>query len=326
MLDGLGREINYLRISITDRCNLRCRYCMPEKGVTLKRHDEILSFEEIELLVSVAAEVGIRKVRLTGGEPLIRREVVELVRRIASHPLIDDLAITTNGILFSPMARELKEAGLNRVNISLDTMQEERYSYITRGGDLGKVLQAVEIALREDMHPVKINMVVIRGFNEDEIPDFCRLAYERPVHVRFIEFMPVGELLFWQKDRIMKCEEIKTMIENQYDLFPAKITRGNGPAKYFGLAGGQGTVGFISPMSNHFCHECNRLRLTADGKLRACLYHGQETNLKEALKKGATREEIREMIVQTILSKPAKHHMEKDAWGQKDRKMYQIGG
>ncbi|MGE5397202.1 MAG: GTP 3',8-cyclase MoaA [Chitinophagales bacterium] len=326
MLDKLGRDINYLRISLTDRCNLRCRYCMPDHGLEMKEHYEILSLEEIERLVRIASEIGISKVRLTGGEPLIRRNLTSLVKWIAGIASIDDIALTTNGLLLPGLAKELKMAGLNRVNISLDTLKKDRYQFITRGGELKRALDGLEHALEEGLNPVKLNTVVIRDFNDDEILDFCDLAYQRPIHVRFIEFMPIGEIEFWEQPRMIKTEEIKTIIEQHYQLQPGKPGKGNGPAKYYILKGGRGSVGFISPMSNHFCHECNRLRLTADGRLRGCLYYGKETDLKEALRSGASDQDIRALIIDTIESKPAEHHMGEQAWGQDDRKMYQIGG
>ncbi len=326
MLDSLGREINYLRVSVTDRCNLRCRYCMPETGVELKPHSEILSLEEIYRIIMVGTRGGIRKVRLTGGEPLIRRNLPRLLHMISSIDLIDDIAITTNGLLFPEMAAELKEAGLHRVNVSLDTMKPEKYAFITRNGDLRQALKAVETALTMGFHPVKINTVIIRGINDEEIMDFCRLAYNYNLHVRFIEFMPVGELGFWAKDKVMTCDEIKELIEREYCISPWKLSRGNGPAKSYRLEGGQGSIGFISPMSNHFCHECNRLRLTADGKLRACLYDRTEIDLKQVLRQGGSDEQILQLFIKAINLKPGEHKMGQDSWGSKNRKMYQIGG
>ncbi|MGI6551502.1 MAG: GTP 3',8-cyclase MoaA [Syntrophomonadales bacterium] len=326
MLDRLGRDINYMRISITDRCNLRCRYCMPAEGISLKDHREILSFEEIETLVRVSTELGIRKIRLTGGEPLIRRNLPDLVHAISRIDAIDDVAITTNGVLLSSLVTPLKQAGLTRVNLSLDTLKNDRYQYITRRGDIEPVINGLERALAEGLHPVKVNTVVIRGFNDDEILDFCRLAYNLPLHIRFIEFMPVGEVKYWNQDRIFKNSEVFDIINRHFPLKPGKISRGNGPAKYFEMEGGQGSVGFISPMSNHFCGECNRLRLTADGKLRACLYDGRERDLKEALRGNKQEEEIKQIFMETILSKPERHAMGEKAWGSRNRKMYQIGG
>ncbi|MGE5416140.1 MAG: GTP 3',8-cyclase MoaA [Acidobacteriota bacterium] len=326
MQDNLGRNINYIRVSITDRCNLRCRYCMPEEGLSLKPHKDILRLEEIARLIKIGADLGISKVRFTGGEPLIRRGLVHLISMVASVPIIDDIALTTNGLMFASMVDDLKTAGLNRVNISLDTLNAERYSYITRGGSLAQAISGLEAAIAYDLHPVKINTVVINGFNDDEVLSFCKLAYDLPVHVRFIEFMPVGELAFWQGERLLSADDIKTVIEEKYSLQPGKIGQGNGPAKYYNMDGGQGSIGFITPMSHHFCSECNRLRLTSDGKLRACLYNNEETDLQQALRDGLNDEEIKDLFIKTIALKPEKHSMTDKAWGKDNRKMYQIGG
>ncbi|HOB12497.1 MAG TPA: GTP 3',8-cyclase MoaA [Syntrophomonadaceae bacterium] len=326
MVDSFGRHINYLRISVTDRCNLRCQYCMPEDGVQNLGHGNILSLEDLARLARIGAQVGIRKVRLTGGEPLVRKNITGLIRCIADIPEIDDIALTTNGILFPAMAQDLKAAGLKRVNISMDTMKEERFAYITRRGGLNQVREAVFKALELDMHPVKINVVVIRGFNDDEIGDFARLAYDYPLHVRFIEYMPVGDLLFWNPDRMMSSQEILDRLKSDYELNPEKAVEGNGPARYYHIAGGAGSLGFISPMSHQFCSECNRIRLTADGKLRGCLYAKQEVDLKAALDRGAYDEELQELFLTAIKTKPAHHEMN-SGWGQQNfRKMYQIGG
>lgn len=326
MVDSFGRHINYMRISVTDRCNLRCQYCMPEDGVQDLGHGRILSLEDLARLARISAQVGIRKVRLTGGEPLVRKNITGLIQCIADIPEIDDIALTTNGILFPGMAEELKAAGLKRVNISMDTMKEERFAYITRRGGLNLVREAVFKALELEMHPVKINMVVIRGFNDDEIGSFARLAYEYPLHVRFIEYMPVGDLVFWKPDRIVSSQEILDRLQLDYELTPEKAVEGNGPARYYHIAGGAGSLGFISPMSHQFCSECNRIRLTADGKLRGCLYAKQEVDLKAALERGASDEELQELFLTAIKAKPAHHDMN-SGWGQQNfRKMYQIGG
>lgn len=327
MVDGWGREINYMRISVTDRCNLRCRYCMPEEGIDTKlNHRGILSLEEISYLTGIAARVGIKKVRLTGGEPLVRRNIERLVAYIAEIPEIDDIALTTNGIKFKAMAKQLKEAGLKRVNFSLDSLKPERFSYITRGGDIRLVKESIFKALELGLHPVKINTVVIKGFNDDELIDFASLAYDYPLHIRFIEFMPVGDLLFWEEDKLIKSDAIKACLEEEFALVPPDKIAGSGPAKYFKIKGGKGSIGFISPMSNHFCHECNRIRLTADGKLRGCLYSKEEVDLWEAMKKGASREELVLLFWEAINKKPARHGM-KSGWGvENERKMYQIGG
>ena len=326
MLDNMGREINYLRISITDKCNLRCRYCMPMEGVKQLKHEEILSLEEIARLVQIAATIGIRRVRLTGGCPLVRRNICQLIRYIRSVPEIEEISLTTNGILFPQMADDLKAAGLDRVNISLDSLVPERYRYITRIGDHDSVMRAIDRALELDLEPVKINTVVIRGFNDDEILDFASMAYERPLHIRFIEYMPIGDLEFWNASRMMSSDEVKEVIKQQYELIPNGKIIGNGPAQNYSLAGGRGSVGFISPMSNHFCGSCNRLRLTAEGKLRACLYDKKEMDLKLAISNGASDEDLRQMFVRAISQKPQQHNLN-GGWGQENqRKMYQIGG
>lgn len=327
MVDGWGREINYMRISVTDRCNLRCLYCMPEEGIDDKlSHKGILSLEELAYLARIAAMVGIKKVRLTGGEPLVRRNIEKLVEYIAGIPEIDDIALTTNGIRFKALADRLKEAGLKRVNFSLDSLKGERYYYITRGGDIRPVKESIFKALELGLNPVKINTVVIKGFNDDEIMDFASLAYRYPLHIRFIEFMPVGDLLFWHKDKLIKSEEIKSQIEKEFELTVPEKIAGSGPAKYFKINGGQGSIGFISPMSNHFCHECNRIRLTADGKLRGCLYGKEEVDLWEAMKKGASDEEMVCLFMEAINNKPIRHKMNAGWGAENERKMYQIGG
>jgi len=326
MLDTYNRNINYLRISVTDRCNLRCRYCMPEEGISKLERGEILSLEDIERLVKVAVKVGIRKIRLTGGEPLVRKHIDRLIGCIHEIPEIDDIAITTNGILFAAMAEELKAAGLDRVNFSLDTMVSEKFKYITRRGNLADVMKAIFKALDLGMEPVKINTVVIKGFNDDELLDFAELAYDFPLHIRFIEFMPIGDLSFWQEDHVITSRQIKEQIAQKYELTPTKISKGSGPATYFRLTGGQGTIGFITPMSHKFCSECNRLRLTADGKLRGCLYDKREIDLKAALGNKSSDEDLKKLFIKAVHLKPSEHRMS-DGWGKDNlRKMSQIGG
>lgn len=326
MLDNYNRDINYLRVSVTDRCNLRCRYCMPEEGVGNLGHYIILSLEDLARLIKIATTIGIRKIRLTGGEPLVRKNIGQLVHYISNISEIDDIALTTNGILYPPMARQLKDAGLNRINFSLDTLLDEKYRFITRRGELKDALKAIFTALEMDMHPVKINTVIIRGFNDGEIMDFARMAYEYPLHIRFIEFMPIGDLHFWKEQRMISVDEVKKQIESEYKLEAARTIKGNGPAQYYNLAGGKGSIGFITPMSNHFCGLCNRIRMTADGKLRGCLYDKREVDLKAAIQAGASDEELRQLFIQAIDMKPARHHMD-NGWGNENkRKMYQIGG
>ncbi|MCG9967665.1 GTP 3',8-cyclase MoaA [Pelotomaculum terephthalicicum JT] len=325
MRDKYQREINYLRVSVTDRCNLRCVYCMPPEGVKFVPHKEILSFEEIEVVIRAAAYIGVKKVRLTGGEPLVRRGVERLVGRISNIPGIDDIALTTNGLILPKYAEVLKEAGLRRVNISLDTLDSDRYHEFTRYGKLSRVWEGIISALDAGFHPVKLNTVVIRGFNDDEVVDIARLTMEKPLHVRFIEIMPIGSSNSWVTGRFVPAEEIMSRIGAKLgQLIPAKIPEGSGPAKYYRLEGAQGTVGFITSMSDHFCSNCNRLRLTSTGSLRPCLYDRCEIDLRTPLRDGAGIKEIAGLIRKAVSLKADRHHM-LDGWQDK-RVMSQIGG
>ncbi|MGB9662682.1 MAG: GTP 3',8-cyclase MoaA [Moorellaceae bacterium] len=323
MEDAFGRRINYMRVSITDRCNLRCRYCMPPTGVSLKTHEDILRLEEIVTLVRVATQVGITRVRLTGGEPLVRKNVVNLVRELSKLTALEDISLTTNGLLLNFLAFPLKEAGLARVNISLDSLREERYRYITRGGNIKNVWRGIRAALAAELNPVKLNVVVMRGFNDDEILDFARLAYEQPLHIRFIELMPIGTAAAGEIAYV-PVAELRQVIEEHFRLQPIEELRGNGPARSFRMDGGLGTVGFIGALSEHFCHRCNRLRLTADGKLRPCLHWGAEIDVKTPLRSGASSEELLGLFRQAIAAKPKQHHLE-EGWRQV-RVMSQLGG
>lgn len=326
MFDSYARSIDYLRVSVTNRCNLRCKYCMPEEGVEDLGHDIILSLEEIAHLVKVAARIGIQKVRLTGGEPLVRRNITKLIADIAQIPKINDIAITTNGMLFADMAEELKTAGLTRVNFSLDSLDPETFRYITTRGSLNDVIRSISKALEMGMAPIKINTVVMKGINDHEILDFVELAKKMPLHVRFIEFMPVGDLPFYKTDRVVTVSQIRETIEQKYELYKGAVIQGNGPAKSYRIRGGMGTVGFISAMSDHFCSECNRIRMTADGKLRGCLFAKEEFNLKLALQNHASDEKLADIFSKAIREKPQRHHMD-EGWGADNkRKMYQIGG
>ncbi|MGL5514398.1 MAG: GTP 3',8-cyclase MoaA [Sporomusa sp.] len=326
MFDNYARNIDYLRVSITNRCNLRCKYCMPETGIEDIGHDNILTLEEIVRLIRVAASMGIRKVRLTGGEPLVRKNITKLIADIANIPNINDIAITTNGILFAGMAEQLRSAGLTRVNFSLDSLDPATFKYITSRGDLGDVIRSIAKAVDLGMAPVKINTVVMKGINDHEILDFVALAQNMPLHVRFIEFMPVGDLPFYNTDRVVTVQEVRTIIEQKYQLQGGAAIQGNGPAKSYQIYGGLGTVGFISAMSDHFCTECNRIRVTADGKLRGCLFGKQEINVKMALKNCTGNEKVADLFGKAIREKPLRHLMH-EGWGADNkRKMYQIGG
>ncbi len=333
MKDGLGRTIDYLRISLTDRCNFRCIYCMPEDGVKLMSHEEILRVEEIAHVVRIAADLGIRSVRLTGGEPLVRLGVVDLVRDIASTPGIENVSMTTNGVLLPKMADDLKRAGLSRVNISLDTLDPEQFKYITRRGELQQTLDGIDAALEAGFDPVKINAVTVRSLNQDYLA-FARLSVDRPLHVRFIEYMPVGESsgshgCGWGPEDVVPNEEVLEAInaaaraKGLPELVPAGDDRplGWGPASYWEFPGAQGTVGFISAMSNHFCSRCNRVRLTADGKLRPCLFSDMEFDIREPLR-ADDEDGVRAVFAKTLRVKPDEHHNKVGT----ERGMSQIGG
>jgi len=330
-LDAYDRPISYLRISVTDRCNLRCVYCMPPEGIPGRAHEEILRYEEIETIVRAAAELGISKVRLTGGEPLVRLGIVDLVRTCAAIPGIDDLAMTTNGMLLARYAADLAAAGLRRVNVSLDTLSPERFRHITRCGQLEDVLDGMEAAREAGLKPIKINTVVMRGMNDDEVVDLARKTLTAAWNVRFIELMPVGNGVLaaggW-RERVVTAGEIRQQIESALGkLESARMSAGSGPARYYRLPGAEGTLGFITPISEHFCYQCNRLRLTADGQLRPCLLSDQEIDLRTPLREGADVEQIKKLLLQGIGSKPMQHHLDEGACQLPEgRVMAQIGG
>lgn len=331
MKDSHGRTIDYLRISLTDRCNFRCIYCMPADGVCALAHDEILRIEEIEQIVRVAAEHGIRSVRLTGGEPLVRKGVVELVESITSMPGIENVSLTTNGVLLPAMAEDLSRAGLHRVNISLDTLDPQQFRDITRTGRLEDTLAGIDAALEAGFNPVKVNAVTVRRLDQDFLK-FAKLSCDRPLHVRFIEYMPLGDSsengIGWGKEDVIPSEELLETINERAaesgmePLRPADDKPvGWGPARYYEFPGAMGTVGFISPLSRHFCSECNRLRLTADGKIRPCLFSDEEFDMRAAVREEGT-EGIERVLFEALGAKPDDHH---DKVGT-ERSMNKIGG
>lgn len=327
MHDKFARNINYLRISVTDRCNLRCVYCMPPGGVDLTDRDGILRNEEFLAIIRAAVKTGIRKIRLTGGEALVRRGIVHLVREISHIGAIDDIAMTTNGILLPRFAYPLKKAGLKRVNISLDTLKPERFREITRVGELSQVWEGIQAARRVGLKPIKLNVVAMRGFNDDEIMDFVELTRTQPLHVRFIELMPIGASDNWAAEKMITVPEIRDIIAaGGAALEPVMAVAGNGPAKYFRAPGAVGTVGFISAISDHFCDNCNRLRLTSEGQLRPCLQSPLEVDLRTPLRAGASEAELAELIRGAVASKPEKHSMVTEGWRENTRSMSQIGG
>ena len=326
--DDFGRAINYLRVSVTDRCNLRCVYCMPSTGVDKQPHGDILRYEEIALIVRAAAELGLRKVRLTGGEPLARLGLPDLVRMLAAIPGIDDLSMTTNGTMLARHAQALAAAGLQRVNISLDTLRPERFAQITRHGRLDDVWAGMAAARAAGLAPIKLNMVVVRGLNDDEIVDMARRTISDGWHVRYIELMPIGANVEWAGDGGVPTAEVRSRIEAALGPLQAAgdgSPAGNGPARYYRLPGAAGTVGFIAAMSDHFCRACNRLRLTADGRLRPCLMSDEELDLRPALRAGADLAAVQDLLLQAIRRKPERHHLDL-AQPPHGRMMSEIGG
>ena len=337
-LDAHQRRIDYLRVSVTDRCNLRCVYCMPEEGIDLVPMDDVLTYEEIREVVRVAASMGLRRVRLTGGEPLARKGLVDLVAMISGLPGIEEVALTTNGIILARHAEALAKAGLARVNVSLDTLRPDRYRAITRGGRLEDVLEGVEAAQEAGLTPVKLNVVVIPGLNDDEVIDLARSTLTNAWHVRFIELMPFTALenasqqpLFSGRRAppsaaFVSNASVRREIESALGLLQPEEVDGNGPARYFRLPGAKGRIGFISPLSEEgFCARCNRMRLTATGKLRPCLLTDHEIDLMPSLRGGEGEEGIRRGILAALATKPDSHHL-RDGNRPRRRKMVQIGG
>jgi cyclic pyranopterin phosphate synthase len=327
-LDDFGRDINYLRISVTDRCNLRCVYCMPKGGVQWQRLDDQLTVDEIIRVVEAAAAGGVKRVRLTGGEPLVHPHIVEIVRRIAAIARIEDVSLTTNAMLLERLAGPLAEAGLRRVNVSLDTLDADKFRRITRGGEIARVWRGIAAAERAGLAPLKLNTVIVRGLNDDELAPLARLTLENEWHVRFIELMPIGNLQDWGEGfpatdaRHMPVQEMHAALAG-FGLEPAAGPAGNGPARTYRMRGALGTVGFISPLGEHFCESCNRLRLTSDGKLRPCLALPHEVSLRAALRGG---EPLRELIGRAVAQKPRGHEMAAAVSPASQRGMSQIGG
>ncbi|PKN51506.1 MAG: GTP 3',8-cyclase MoaA [Deltaproteobacteria bacterium HGW-Deltaproteobacteria-13] len=311
MLDKFNREINYLRVSITDRCNLRCSYCRPKEGISLQGHEDILRYEEIIRIVSIAVKMGLVKVRVTGGEPLVRRGFVDFLADLKKISGLRDISLTTNGILLEQFAQNIYDAGVSRINISLDSLNKDKYFRITRGGNLDDVLRGIARAEEVGFFPIKINTVAIKGFNDDEAADFVRLAAEKPFQVRFIELMPVGHTNLDYGEDYMPTWQLIEQISRHYELEPVKNKRNksDGPAKIFKIKGGLGEIGFINPVSDHFCSTCNRMRLTSDGKLRVCLLNEAEIDLKKALRENCSDAELEKLIRDAVLLKPKQHDL-----------------
>jgi len=326
LIDSFNRPINYLRMSITDRCNLRCMYCMPKEGISLIGHDDILRYEELLRIACIAAKKGITKIRITGGEPLVRKGVVQFVSALAGIEGIQDLSMTTNGLLLSPSAQSLRSAGLKRLNISLDSLNPDKYMMITRGGDISQIIAGIKRAQEAGFSPIKINVVVIRGINDDEIASFARLSMEKNLQIRFIEYMPVGLENGWKKERFVSTDEIRQKLKTIGKLIELPSDNGSGPAHMYTLEGAQGKIGFISALSDHFCATCNRLRLTPDGKLRTCLFSDAEIDLKAPLRQDCSDEVLADIMNRAILSKPQKHHATEQVFKKCIRGMSAIGG
>lgn len=308
--DNYSRIIDYLRISITDRCNMRCVYCMPAEGIFPAGHREILTYEEIVRVATIAAGLGVRKVRITGGEPLTRKNVIFLISALKKIPGIEDLSMTTNGLLLEQYAWDLAAAGLDRVNVSVDSFDPGTFRRITRGGELSAVLRGLRASERAGLKPVKINMVPIRGINDNEVIDFAKLTIESDSHVRFIEFMPSGYHEAWSPEKYITTDELKSIIGTIAPLTPVRM-RKDGPSKYYRLKGAKGVVGFISALTHHFCEDCNRLRMTSDGKLRPCLFSETEIDLKYPIRNGAPDAEIERLLRLSIGVKPRGHNIGK---------------
>jgi cyclic pyranopterin phosphate synthase len=326
LADAFNRPITYLRISVTDRCNLRCVYCMPEEGLPWIPKPAILSFEEIVRVVEAGAGIGLRSVRLTGGEPLVRRDLAQLVRALARIDGIDDISLSTNGLLLAEQVGELAAAGLRRVNISLDTLRPDRFESLARRPGLERVLAGIDAAFAAGLGPVKLNAVVMRGRNDDELADFAALTRERELFVRFIEVMPVEENLALQRETYLSADEIVGRLAALGDLQPSAGPGGNGPARYFAYPDAAGAVGVISPLSHDYCERCNRVRLSADGRLRLCLFGDYEIDLRGPLRAGASREDIAGLLRGGMLIKPERHHLRLGEQASRMRAFSEIGG
>jgi cyclic pyranopterin phosphate synthase len=317
--------VQYLRLSVTDRCNLRCRYCQPIQGAVLIPRRDILSFEEMERLVGLFTRLGIRKVRLTGGEPLVRRGLPRFVRRLCRLPGLEEVALTTNGVFLAQQARELKAAGLGRVNISLDSLKPQRLARITGRDCFAQVWRGIQAAEEVGFRPLKLNMVVMKGINDDEIPDFVELARQRPYFIRFIEYMSVGHDNRWSYQRFLDTETTLRRVGGLCRLVPVPRRGLDGPARSFRIQGGRGGIGFISPVSDHFCNQCNRLRLTPEGHLRTCLFSDREVDLRAPLRAGCSDEELMEIMNAAVLQKRSLKGENNPSRGCQ-RPMYNIGG
>jgi GTP 3',8-cyclase len=324
--DGHGRPIGDVRISVTDRCNFRCQYCMPAEGLPWLQRDALLTYEEITRLVALLSAMGVHDVRLTGGEPLVRKELWRLVESLSALDGVHDLSLTTNGYLLDRQVADLAAAGLRRINVSLDALAADRFFELTRRDALHKVLAGLEAAqAHPELRPIKVNVVAIRGFTEDEVLRFAAFAREKPYEVRFIEFMPLDADQAWSEDKVLPNAEVRAIIESAYPLVPLGRER-HGTSRRWAFADGRGEIGFISPVSEPFCGDCNRIRLTAEGMLRTCLFSLHETDLRGPLRDGASDDELEAIVRAAVWRKELKHHVGEAGFRQPPRSMSQIGG
>ncbi len=324
LVDHFDRTISYLRVSLTDQCNLRCVYCTPSPLSKLE-HKELLTYEELLRVIRIAVGLGVKKVRLTGGEPLARRRVDYFLDGLADIQGLDDIRLTTNGVFLEKYHTHLLRAGVRKLNISLDTLKPERFKQITGFDEFAKVWAGIQLALEKGFSPVKVNMVAMRGVNDDEIVEFAKLALRYPLQMRYIEFMPIGNDASWGRDKLIPASEIRDRIAVLGRLTPVSQKHMDGPARVYELEGAVGSIGFISPMSHKFCEKCNRLRLTSEGALRSCLLSDEETDLRTVLRSGGTDDDIRNIIIKTIQSKPQGHVMDESPTGCLGQ-MSRIGG
>jgi cyclic pyranopterin phosphate synthase len=326
LVDGHGREIGDVRLSVTDRCNFRCQYCMPAEGLPWLERAEILSFEEIARLVALLASMGVRDLRLTGGEPLVRREFPRLAAMLRGIDDLHEIAVTTNGYLLERDAAALVDAGVDRFNVSVDSLQRDRFYAMTRRDSLPQVLRGLEaLAAFPEAHPIKVNAVAMRGFTEDEVVPFARFARERPFEVRFIEFMPLDADHQWSPDAVLTGDEVRALIEERWPL-EEEPREAHATARVFRFADGQGRIGFVNPVSEPFCADCDRIRITADGRLRTCLFSLRETDLREPLRAGASDDDLEEILRDAVWRKELKHRVNEPGFVQPERTMSRIGG
>lgn len=326
LVDTLGRKVTNLRISVTDRCNFRCQYCMPEEGMRWMHRDLLLTYEEITRCVRIAAMLGVSRIRLTGGEPLMRKDLPLLVRMIREIKGIHDIALTTNGYFLKENAVSLREVGLNRINVSLDSLNPTVFADMVRRDYFARAWAGIEEAERVGLAPVKLNVVLIRGMNDGDILKFAELALSRPIIVRFIEFMPIGKDDGWSIDKVVTTQEVIETVQERYQLLPVPHADRRAPADRFIFAEGKGELGFISSVSQPFCMDCDRVRLTSDGKFRTCLFSLRETDLRSMLRGGATDDEIAEALITAVWAKEEGHLINRPGFVRPDRTMSQIGG